>query len=134
MSYFDGYLIPVPAEKLDAYRRFSAQMAAIYREYGAVRIVDGLLDPETADGTDFHADGAQAGLEESELRDFRAAAAARDGEVVILSWTEWPSKAKRDEALPRVLADPRVQPEEGQEMIFEGRRLVAGGFFGLVEA
>lgn len=133
MSYFDAYLIPVPEAKLDAYRLFSERIAAVYREYGALRVVDGLLDPDTADGTSFHAEEARAELGAAPLRDFRAAAAAGPGDVVVLSWTEWPSKAARDACLPRVLADPRVQPAEGEDTIFEGSRLVAGGFLKLMD-
>ena len=48
MSYFDCYLIPVPAAKLNAYKRFSEQMARVYREYGAVRVIDCVLDPDRA--------------------------------------------------------------------------------------
>jgi uncharacterized protein YbaA (DUF1428 family) len=133
MSYFDYYLIPVSAAKLAAYKRFSELMAKVYREYGAVRVVDCVLDPDTSDGTRFHADGAQAQVQAASLRSFQTAAATKAGEIVVLSWTEWPSKTARDEGLPRVLADPRVQPEDGQEVVFEGTRLVAGGFFKLVD-
>jgi len=133
LSYFDCYLIPVRAEMLDTYKVFSQQLAALSREYGALRIVDCLLDPTTSDGTQFHAESVQPELQSSALRDFPIAAATEPGETVILSWTEWPSKEKRDDALPRLLADPRIQPQEGQEAIFEGRRLIAGGFFKLVD-
>lgn len=133
MPYFDCYLIPVPTAKLDAFKCLSQQMASVYREYGAVRQVDCILDPDTADGSQFHADGAQAQLQAAALRDFPTAAAAQEGEIVVLSWTEWPSKSARDEGLPRVLADPRVQPQDNQEVIFEGKRLIAGGFLGLVD-
>ena len=47
---------------------------------------------------------------------------------MILSWTEWPSKKARDSGLKKALADPRVQPQPGEDVLFEGRRLVAGGF------
>lgn len=57
----------------------------------------------------------------------------KEGETVILSWTEWPSKDARDDLLPRVLADPRVQPEDGEKAVFEGARLVAGGFAKLLD-
>ncbi|MDZ4312309.1 MAG: DUF1428 domain-containing protein [Cypionkella sp.] len=127
--YFDCYLIPVATAKLAAYKRFSQQMMAVYVEYGAVRITDCILDPATTDGTQFHAEAAQDRLQASTLRDFPTAAATQAGETVILSWTEWPSKAIRDAALPRVLADPRVQPKPGEDMIFDGSRLISGGFF-----
>jgi uncharacterized protein YbaA (DUF1428 family) len=133
MSYFDCYLIPVPTVKLGAYKAFSQRMAEVYREYGALRVTDCVLDSETTDGTQFHADGAQNEVQGAALRDFPEAAAARAGETVILSWTEWVNKAQRDALLPRILADPRVQPRDDEEMIFEGTRLVAGGFFRLLE-
>lgn len=62
------------------------------------------------------------------------AAATKAGEAVILSWTEWRSKEARDALLPRVLAAPRVQPRDGEDAIFEGARLIAGGFFQLLDA
>lgn len=133
MSYFDCYLIPLPTEKLGAYKTFSQRMAEVYREYGALRVTDCVLDSDTIDGTQFHAEGVQSEVQGAELRDFPAAAAARAGETVILSWTEWVSKAQRDALLPQILADPRVQPRNDEEMIFEGTRLVAGGFFKLLE-
>lgn len=127
MTYIDGYLIPIAIDKLDAYKVFSEKIASVYREYGATRIVDCLLDP--GDGEQFHADEARDALADAgPLRDFVAAADAGPGETVILSWTEWPSKAARDAGLKKVLSDPRVQPKPDEEMLFEGRRLVAGGF------
>lgn len=133
MHDFDCNLIPVSKAKLEAYRRFSVEKSPVHREYGEVRVVDCILDPDTADGSQFHAEGAQAGLQGAAVRDFPTAAAVREGEVVVPSWTEWPTKQVRDEALPRVLADPRVQPEDGQEAIFGGTRLIAGGFLNLVD-
>ena len=116
VSYFDCSLIPVPTAKLAAYRLFSERMAKIAREYGAVRQVDCALDPDAANGVAFHAEEAREALEGVSLRDFPMAAASQVGETVVLSWTEWPSKSARDEGLPRLLADPRIQPQEGQEI------------------
>lgn len=67
------------------------------------------------------------------LRDFPAAAGTRAGETVVLSWTEWPNERVRDERLPQVQADPRVQPVAGEEAIFDGARVIAGGFNVLLE-
>ena len=135
MSYFDGYLIPVPVNKLDAYKRFSEKIAKVYREYGAIRIVDCVLDDDAANSAEFHAEEARSALDDDKqgLRDFGTAAAIEAEETVILSWTEWPSKAVRDEGLERALRDPRVQPVEGEEILFEGRRLIAGGFNKLMD-
>jgi uncharacterized protein YbaA (DUF1428 family) len=135
MSYFDCYLIPVAADKMEAYKLFSEEIARVYKEHGAVRIVDLAFDAQAAEGVQFHAEGARDALNEAAvpLRDFPMAAAVEDGESVILSWTEWPSKAARDAGLAQALSDPRVQPQQGQEVLFEGRRLIAGGFFKLID-
>ena len=135
MSYFDCYLIPVATEKLEAYKQFSEQIAKVYREYGAIRIVDCVLNADATNGALFHAEEAREALKESAepLRDFQTAAAIKTGEIVVLSWTEWPSKTARDSGLAKALSDPRVQPKEGQGVLFEGRRLIAGGFAKLID-
>jgi len=48
-------------------------------------------------------------------------------ETVVFSWISWPSRAVRDEAMPKVMADPRLQPN-ANPMPFDGKRLIYGGF------
>ena len=48
MGYTDGFVVPVPAAKKDAYREMAAKSAAVFREYGAIRIVE--ASPSTASG------------------------------------------------------------------------------------
>lgn len=135
MSYVDGYLIPLEASRLEEYKCFSRQVAEVYREHGATRVVDCQLDRAVANDAAFHAEQARHDLDAdaAPLRDFETAAAARSGETVILSWTEWPSKEARDIGLAKALADPRLQPKDGEAMLFEGRRLIAGGFLKLID-
>ncbi len=133
MNYVDAYLIPLERSKLAAYENFSREVAKVYRECGASRIVDCVLDSAVANDPAFHAEQARQALADTSLRDFDAAASTEPGEIVILSWTEWPSREMRDEGLAKALADPRIQPQEGQEVLFEGRRLVAGGFTKLID-
>ncbi|MDB5473168.1 MAG: hypothetical protein JWP99_471 [Devosia sp.] len=131
MSYIDGYLTPVRVDRKEAYRTFSATTAAIYKEYGALRVVDCWQDAEPQDASMFHAEAARDALHDGNNEpapDFRTAAGARSDEVVVFSWMEWPDKATRDTGLEKILADPRIQPKEGEDTIFEGRRLIAGGF------
>lgn len=134
MTYVDGYLIPIETAKLDAYKAFSERIALVYREHGAVRVVDCLLDPDVDGGEQYHAEEARDRLAEAgPLRDFVVASDAKPGETVILSWTEWPSKEARDAGLKKALSDPRVQPMPGEGVLFEGRRLVAGSFITLMD-
>ena len=48
-------------------------------------------------------------------------------EAVVFSWIVWPSKAVRDSAWEKVMADPRMDPAHAP-MPFDGKRMVYGGF------
>ena len=115
MEYVDGFVIPVPADKKDAYRDMAAKAAPIFKEYGATRIVECWGDD----------------LPEGKLTDFRGAVKAEGGENVVFSWIVYPSKAVRDEANAKILKDPRMQPEG--DMPFDGKRLIFGGFETLLD-
>jgi uncharacterized protein YbaA (DUF1428 family) len=130
MTYVDGYLTPLRPEMRNAYIELSLRTAAVYKEYGALRVVDCWQDGTPQDPAGFHAEGARQAIAapDGPSRDFPHAAGAVEDEIVLFSWMEWPDKATRDEGLAKVLSDPRVQPQEGEVVVFDGRRLVAGGF------
>lgn len=67
------------------------------------------------------------GREPDEYAGFAAAAGAKAGETVVLSYVEWPDKAARDMGMQRFTADPRTQFHD-RPHVFEGGRLIAGGF------
>lgn len=111
MSYVDGFVIPVPADRRDAFVRGAAAASAVFREHGATRVVECWGDD----------------LPEGKVTDFRRSVMAEPGETVVFSWITWPSKAVRDAAQPKIMADPRMQPG-ALEMPFDGRRMIFGGF------
>ena len=110
MSYIDGFVIPVPAEKKDAYRAMAAKAAPIFKEFGATRIVECWGDD----------------LPDGKVTDFKGAVKATAGENVVFSWIVWPSKAVRDAGSKKIMADPRMKM--GDDMPFDGKRLIYGGF------
>ena len=67
------------------------------------------------------------------VTDFRLAVDAKDDEAIVFSWIEWPSKKARDEAWPKLMADPRMQPKM-DNMPFDGKRMIYGGFATILDA
>jgi uncharacterized protein YbaA (DUF1428 family) len=115
-SYVDGFVAPVPAGRKDAYRAMAEKMAAAFRRHGTSRVVEAWGD-DVPDG---------------KLTDFKGAVQAEEGEIVVFSWTEWPSKEARDEGWKKVMADPDMQPDPAN-MPFDGKRMIYGGFAPLID-
>jgi uncharacterized protein YbaA (DUF1428 family) len=115
MTYVDNFIIAVPTEGRDAYLRHAEKAAALFHDHGALRVVETWADDVTA----------------GELTDFRRAVALEPGETVVVGWIEWPDKAARDAAWPKIAADPRMTDEP---MPFDGKRMVHGGFETLLDA
>jgi uncharacterized protein YbaA (DUF1428 family) len=111
MTYIDGFVAAVPTANRDAYRRHSAEMAPIFREFGVRRSVDAWGDD----------------VPPGKLTDFPGAVRAAPDETVVFSWFEYDSKAARDAAMRRMTEDPRMQAM-GASMPFDGKRLIYGGF------
>ena len=40
MTYVDGFVVPVPHDNKEAYRALAEKMLPIFREYGAVNVVE----------------------------------------------------------------------------------------------
>jgi uncharacterized protein YbaA (DUF1428 family) len=115
--YADGFVVPVPAGNRDAYIRMALNASNVFKEYGALRIVEAWGD-DVPDG---------------KVTDFRRAVEAEDGEVIVFSFIEWPSKEARNNAWPRLMADSRMQPDKAN-MPFDGRRMIYGGFATMLDA
>jgi uncharacterized protein YbaA (DUF1428 family) len=108
--YIAGLVIPVPHERLEAYRKWAENSAAIFKKYGCLEIVESWED--------FVPDGKHT--------DFRRAVAATPGEKIVFAWQIWPDKAALDDAENRMHADGVL--DTGGEPPFDAQRLIAGCF------
>ncbi len=114
-GYVDGCLVPVPAGNKEAYREMATKTAALFKEFGAVRVVE-------AWGTE---------VPDGKVTDFKGAVKATPDEKIVYSWIEWPSKDARDEGWKKMMADTRMQDHK---MPFDGKRMIYGGFAPILDA
>ena len=114
MSYIDGFVIAVPEAKKQAYLDSASKFAVMVKEWGASRVVECWGD-DVPDGT---------------VTDFKKAVQAKNDEVVVFSWVEYPSKAVRDLANEKMRNDPNMKD---WDMPFDGKRMIFGGFAPLLD-
>ena len=110
MAYVDGFVASVPAANKEAYRKHAAEAAVLFKEFGATRIVECWGDD----------------VPRGKLTDFSKAVQAKEDEVVVFAWIEYPSREVRDAAHQKMMNDPRMQAMG--EMPFDGKRMIYGGF------
>jgi uncharacterized protein YbaA (DUF1428 family) len=111
MSYVEGFVLAVPTDKKDEYLSHAVAAVPIFKDFGVTRHVE-------AWGED---------VPDGKVTDFKGAVQAKEGESIVFSWFEYPSKAVRDSANERMMSDPRMK-EMGESMPFDGRRMIVSGF------
>ncbi|UYN98982.1 MAG: DUF1428 domain-containing protein [Devosia sp.] len=110
MSYIDGFVAAVPRANKQLYIEHSRAAADKLKAWGATRVVENWGDD----------------VPRGEVNDFFGAVKAKDDEVVVFSWIEYPDKATRDRVVAKMMS-----PEEMSgvpDMPFDGARMIFGGF------
>ena len=119
MKYVDGYVLPVPKKKLQAYRRIAQKAGKIWRDHGA-------LDYKECAGDDLN---VKWGVP------FSRNMKTKPGETVVFAYIVFKSRAHRDRVNAKVMKDPRLAASmEASAMPFDMKRMVYGGFKVLVDA
>lgn len=116
MTYFEGFIVPVPESNKADYEKHATQFAPMVQEFGVRRMVES-WDSDVPEG---------------KVTDFRKAVDAKPDEKIVFSWFEYPSKQDRDAANQKMMSDPRMA-EMGADMPFDGKRMIMGGFDAIVE-
>jgi uncharacterized protein YbaA (DUF1428 family) len=116
--YVDGFVIPLPKNKIDDYRRIAEKSGEVWRDHGA-------LEYRECIGEDLNVKGR---LPFPLLIDCHA------DETVVFAWIVFESRAHRDEVNARVMKDPRLAKLDPEAMPFDCKRMAYGGFEVLVDA
>ncbi len=111
--YIDGFVLPVPRDRLDEYKRLVESAAAIWKEHGALDYREYISDDLFFEGT----------------RSFADLAAATEGEAIVFGWVVFESREARDLANQKVAADPRMSHLINTSSSgFDAERMAYGGF------
>ncbi|RFP12779.1 MULTISPECIES: DUF1428 domain-containing protein [unclassified Duganella] len=113
MSYVDGFVIPVPKENVEAYKKMSLECGKVWKEFGALEFRECIGDD----------------VPPGKVTSFPLSVDLQDGESVVFSWIVYASRAARDEINEKVMKDPRIAHYmDPKNMPFDGKRMVWGGF------
>jgi uncharacterized protein YbaA (DUF1428 family) len=104
-KYVDGFVIPVPADNIDAYKQFSAKAGAIWKEHGALEYIECVADD----------------VKPGKVTSFPQAVKLEADEVVVFSWIVYQSREDRDRVNAAVMSDSRLRMDS-QAMPFDGKR------------
>jgi len=109
MDYVEGFVAAVPTKNRDDYIRHASEAARIFKEHGALRLVECWGDD----------------VPTGEKTSFPQAVQCEADETVVFSWALWPSREARDAGMTKIMNDPRMRDNP---MPFDGSRLIYGGF------
>src|SRR5262245_57697043 len=114
--YIDGFVLPIPRDRLNEYKRVVEAVAGIWKEHGALDYLEYVGDDLTLEGT----------------RSFTDLAAATEDETIVFGWVVFDSREARDLANEKVAADPRmadlIDPLiDPSNPVFDAKRMAYGG-------
>ncbi len=114
-NYIDGFVLPIPRASVEQYKRVAQEVAAIWKEHGALDYYEYVGDDMIREGTRSFTDFADATAEET----------------IVFGFVVFDSRETRDGANRKVETDPRmtdlVNPllDDG---VFDAERMAYGGF------
>ncbi len=118
-KYIDGFVIPVPKANIEQYREVAAKCAAIWKEHGALEVIEAVGDD----------------LDVKDQVPFPTLAGTAEGETVVFSYIVFESREHRDAVNAKVMADPRLHETcDPTKATFDCKRMAYGGFRSIVEA
>jgi len=113
MTYVDGFIVPVPKKNLAAYRKIATRAAKVWREHGALEVVEAVADD----------------VKKGKWTSFPRSVKLKGNETVIFSYIVYKSRKDRDRVMAKVMKDKRLaNMMTPGAMPFDGRRMIWGGF------
>jgi uncharacterized protein YbaA (DUF1428 family) len=116
-GYVDGFVLPVKADRVEEYRRIAQEAGEIWREHGALEVVEAVADD----------------VKPGKLTSFPQSVLLEPDETVVFAWIVYESREHRDRVNEKVMQDPRMAGMEISAMPVDGKRMFWGGFRPIVD-
>lgn len=130
--YVDGFVISIKKDKIDAYKEMAEIGKKVWMKHGALTYFECV-------GDDMHPDWNIDSIPEEQREamkgiDFPDLCKSDDDEIPVFSFIIFKSRQHRDEVNAKVMADPEMQPPEGDKfnMPFDMKKMAYGGFKAIV--
>lgn len=117
VGYVDGYVLVVPKNKEEEYRKVADEAAQMWLKHGALSVRECVGDDLTPDMGEFS------------LRQFPQIMSTSEDEIVWFSYIEYETKDERDRINAEVAKEMAQKHEENpEEMPFDMSKMAFGGF------
>ena len=118
MPYVDGFVVPVPKKKLQAYRAMARKAGKIWREHGALQFRECVADD----------------VKPGKRTSFPQSVKLKPGETGFFSYIVFKTKAERNRINAKVMKDKRLASMmDPKAMPFDAKRMFWGGFRTMVD-
>lgn len=111
-NYIDGFVLPIPKDKVNEYKKIAKKAGKIWLKHGALAYVESMGDD----------------VKPGKTTSFPQSVKLKANEIVFFSWIVYKSKAHRTQVLKKVMADPWVANMGPDMMPFDMKRMIYGGF------
>jgi uncharacterized protein YbaA (DUF1428 family) len=113
MAYVDGFVVPVPKKKVEAYKKMAHIAGKVWMDHGALQYRECMADD----------------VKPGKWTSFPQSVKLKKDEVVFFSWIVYKSRKQRDSVMKKVMSDKRLASMmDPKKMPFDGKRMIFGGF------
>lgn len=116
-KYVDGFVLAVPKDRVEDYRKIAQMAGEVWREHGALEYYECVAED----------------VKPGEVTSFPQSVKAEDGETVVFAWITYESRAERDRINALVMKDERMTGMAQEDMPADMKRMIYGGFETIVE-
>lgn len=115
--YVDEYVLPLPKDKIDDYRKLAELSGKLWREHGALQFTECIADD----------------VKPGKVTSFPQSVELKPNETVVVGQIVFESRQHRDRVNDKVMKDPRFTGMDPKTMPFDAKRMFWGGFETLVQ-